>query len=101
LGNSLQQLRKGLPFSATSISIDSDNMQMAFAIHAIGACRRSSSHSNLRAHCFFKPQRRAFMALKPGPKPTAKSTGKPLFVTREQARLFRNYRWKKMKEKLF
>jgi hypothetical protein len=31
----------------------------------------------------------------------AKSTGKPLFVTREQARFFRNYRWKKMKEKLF
>ena len=26
---------------------------------------------------FFKPQRRAFMALKPGPKPIAKSTGKP------------------------
>ena len=25
----------------------------------------------------FKPQRRAFMALKPGPKPIAKSTGKP------------------------
>jgi len=26
---------------------------------------------------FFKPQRRAFMTLKPGPKPIAKSTGKP------------------------
>jgi hypothetical protein len=77
LGNSLQQLWKGLRFSVTSIPIDSDNMQMAFAIHSIGACRRSSSHSSVRADCFFKPQRRALMALKPGPKPTAKSTGKP------------------------
>jgi glycosyltransferase involved in cell wall biosynthesis len=31
----------------------------------------------------------------------AKSSGKPLFVTTEQAKFFRNYRWKKMKEKLF
>lgn len=31
----------------------------------------------------------------------AKSSGKPLFVTPEQAKFFRNYRWKKMKEKLF
>ena len=31
----------------------------------------------------------------------AKSSGKPLFVTSEQAKFFRNYRWKKMKEKLF
>ena len=31
----------------------------------------------------------------------AKSSGKPLFVTAEQAKFFRNYRWKKMKEKLF
>jgi glycosyltransferase involved in cell wall biosynthesis len=31
----------------------------------------------------------------------AKSSGKPIFVTSEQARFFRNYRWKKMKEKLF
>ena len=31
----------------------------------------------------------------------AKSSGKPLFVTHEQAKFFRNYRWKKMKEKLF
>jgi glycosyltransferase involved in cell wall biosynthesis len=31
----------------------------------------------------------------------AKSEGKSLFVTEEQARFFRNYRWKKMKEKLF
>ena len=31
----------------------------------------------------------------------AKSSGKPLFVTEEQAKFFRNYRWKKMKEKLF
>ena len=31
----------------------------------------------------------------------AKSSGKPLFVTVEQAKFFRNYRWKKMKEKLF
>lgn len=31
----------------------------------------------------------------------AKSEGKSLFVTAEQARFFRNYRWKKMKEKLF
>ena len=31
----------------------------------------------------------------------AKSAGKPIFVTPEQARFFRNYRWKKMKEKLF
>ena len=30
----------------------------------------------------------------------AKSSGKPLFVTPEQAKFFRNYRWKKMKEKL-
>jgi len=31
----------------------------------------------------------------------AKSSGKPLFVTPEQAKFFRNYRWKKMREKLF
>jgi len=31
----------------------------------------------------------------------AKSTKKPLLVTQEQARFIRNYRWKKMKEKLF
>ena len=31
----------------------------------------------------------------------AKSSGKPLFVTPQQAKFFRNYRWKKMKEKLF
>ncbi|MGL3001619.1 glycosyltransferase [Flavobacterium sp. RSSB_23] len=31
----------------------------------------------------------------------AKSSGKQLFVTAEQAKFFRNYRWKKMKEKLF
>ena len=31
----------------------------------------------------------------------AKSSGKPLFVTSEQAKWIRNYRWKKMKEKLF
>ena len=31
----------------------------------------------------------------------AKSSGKPLFVTAEQAKFFRNYRWKKMREKLF
>jgi glycosyltransferase involved in cell wall biosynthesis len=31
----------------------------------------------------------------------AKSEGKSLFVTAEQARFFRNFRWKKMKEKLF
>ncbi|NNT72428.1 glycosyltransferase family 2 protein [Flavobacterium sp. IMCC34852] len=31
----------------------------------------------------------------------AKSTRKPLLVTKEQARFIRNYRWKKMKEKLF
>ena len=31
----------------------------------------------------------------------AKSSRKPLFVTAEQAKFFRNYRWKKMKEKLF
>lgn len=31
----------------------------------------------------------------------AKSSGKPLFVTAEQAKWIRNYRWKKMKEKLF
>mgnify|MGYP003477902345 FL=1 len=31
----------------------------------------------------------------------AKSSGKPLFVTAEKAKFFRNYRWKKMKEKLF
>ena len=31
----------------------------------------------------------------------AKSSGKPLFVTAEQAKFFRNYRWEKMREKLF
>lgn len=31
----------------------------------------------------------------------AKSAKKPLLVTQEQARFIRNYRWKKMKEKLF
>ena len=31
----------------------------------------------------------------------AKTSGKPLFVTSEQAKWIRNYRWKKMKEKLF
>jgi glycosyltransferase involved in cell wall biosynthesis len=31
----------------------------------------------------------------------AKSSGKPLFVTPEQAKFFRNYRWKKMRAKLF
>jgi hypothetical protein len=31
----------------------------------------------------------------------AKSSGKPLFVTPEQAKWIRKYRWKKMKEKLF
>ncbi len=31
----------------------------------------------------------------------AKSDKKPLFVTEEQARFIRNYRWKKIKEKLF
>jgi glycosyltransferase involved in cell wall biosynthesis len=31
----------------------------------------------------------------------AKSTKKPLLVTDEQAKFIRNYRWKKMKEKLF
>jgi glycosyltransferase involved in cell wall biosynthesis len=31
----------------------------------------------------------------------AKSSGKQLFVTSEQAKWIRNYRWKKMKEKLF
>ena len=31
----------------------------------------------------------------------AKSSGKPLFVTSDQAKWIRNYRWKKMKEKLF
>ncbi len=31
----------------------------------------------------------------------AKSSGKELFVTDEQANFIRNYRWKKMKEKLF
>ncbi len=31
----------------------------------------------------------------------AKSSGKPLFVTTEQAKWIRNYRWKKMKAKLF
>jgi glycosyltransferase involved in cell wall biosynthesis len=31
----------------------------------------------------------------------AKSTNKPLLVTKEQAQFIRNYRWKKMKEKLF
>ena len=31
----------------------------------------------------------------------AKAAKKPLFVTAEQAQFFRNYRWKKMKEKLF
>ena len=31
----------------------------------------------------------------------AKSSGKSLFVTTEQAKWIRNYRWKKMKEKLF
>ena len=31
----------------------------------------------------------------------AKSSGKPLFVTPEQANWIRKYRWKKMKEKLF
>jgi len=31
----------------------------------------------------------------------AKSSGKPLFVTTEQAKWIRKYRWKKMKEKLF
>lgn len=30
----------------------------------------------------------------------AKSSGKELFVTKEQAKFIRNYRWKKMKEKL-
>lgn len=31
----------------------------------------------------------------------AKSSGKPLFVSREQAKWIRSYRWQKMKEKLF
>ena len=31
----------------------------------------------------------------------AKTSGKPLFVTAEQARFFRVYRWKKIKEKIF
>ena len=31
----------------------------------------------------------------------AKSSGKPLFVTHDQAKFFRKYRWKKIKEKLF
>ena len=31
----------------------------------------------------------------------AKSANKPLLVTQEQAKFIRNYRWKKMKEKLF
>jgi glycosyltransferase involved in cell wall biosynthesis len=31
----------------------------------------------------------------------ARTSGKPLFVTSEQAKWIRNYRWKKMKEKLF
>ena len=31
----------------------------------------------------------------------AKSSGKPLFVTNDQAKFFRKYRWKKIKEKLF
>ena len=31
----------------------------------------------------------------------AKSSGKPLFVTNEQAKFFRKYRWQKIKEKLF
>ena len=31
----------------------------------------------------------------------AKSSGKPLFVTPEQAKFIRKYRWKKMREKLF
>ena len=31
----------------------------------------------------------------------AKTSGKPLFVTAEQAKWIRNYRWKKMKAKLF
>ena len=31
----------------------------------------------------------------------AKSSKKPLLVTQEQARFIRNYRWKKMKEKIF
>jgi glycosyltransferase involved in cell wall biosynthesis len=31
----------------------------------------------------------------------AKSSGKPLFVTKEQAKWIRNYRWKKIKAKLF
>jgi hypothetical protein len=30
----------------------------------------------------------------------AKTSGKPLFVTSEQAKWIRNYRWKKMREKL-
>ena len=31
----------------------------------------------------------------------AKSSGRPLLVTNEQAKFIRSYRWKKMKEKLF
>ena len=31
----------------------------------------------------------------------AKSSGKELFVTKEQAKFIRNYRWKKMKEKIY
>lgn len=31
----------------------------------------------------------------------AKTSGKPLFVTKEQAKFIRNYRWEKMKEKIF
>ncbi|HLO72333.1 MAG TPA: glycosyltransferase family A protein [Flavobacterium sp.] len=31
----------------------------------------------------------------------AKSSGKPLFVNNDQAKFFRKYRWKKIKEKLF
>ena len=31
----------------------------------------------------------------------AKASGKPLFVTKEQAKFIRNYRWRKIREKLF
>ena len=31
----------------------------------------------------------------------AKSSGKPLLVTEEQAKFIRSYRWKKMKEKIY
>lgn len=52
----------------------------AIAVHASSFNMRACGLITVRrcAHTvIFKPQRRGFMALKPGPKPIAKSTGKP------------------------